>query len=375
MTNINTGLYEIPVLPLNIDLETKKILKQQSLASRALAELKGVAKTIPNEQILLNTLILQEAKDSSEIENIVTTQDDLFKTDLNMKEIEQTAKRIAAKEVLRYRQAMQLGFSKVRKAKLLTNSIIKEIQQELEQNKAGFRTLPGTRLENNVGETVYTPPQTLQEIEKYMGNLEKFINDSSLSELDPLVKLAIIHHQFESIHPFYDGNGRTGRIISVLYLVVNDLLDLPILYLSRYITHNKIEYYSLIQKIRDNSGNNNADWENWVFFILKGVEETAKQTVELVQQIKFLMDEYKGKIRDAFGTKYNHELLNNLFNHPYTKIEFIQNDLNVSRFTASKYLDLIVELKLLSKIKIGTSNYYINDRLVELLMNQGTLHG
>ena len=222
---------------------------------------------------------------------------------------------------------------------------------------------------------MYTPPQTLQEIEKYMGNLEKFINDSSLSELDPLVKLAIIHHQFESIHPFYDGNGRTGRIISVLYLVVNDLLDLPILYLSRYITHNKIEYYSLIQKIRDNSGNNNADWENWVFFILKGIEETAKQTVELVQQIKFLMDEYKGKIRDAFGTKYNHELLNNLFNHPYTKIEFIQNDLNVSRFTASKYLDLIVELKLLSKIKIGTSNYYINDRLVELLMNQGTLHG
>ena len=332
MTNINTGLYEIPVLPLNIDLETKKILKQQSLASRALAELKGVAKTIPNEQILLNTLILQEAKDSSEIENIVTTQDDLFKTDLNMEEIEQTAKRIAAKEVLRYRQAMQLGFSKVRKAKLLTNSIIKEIQQELEQNKAGFRTLPGTHLENNVGETVYTPPQTLQEIEKYMGNLEKFINDSSLSELDPLVKLAIIHHQFESIHPFYDGNGRTGRIISVLYLVVNDLLDLPILYLSRYITHNKIEYYSLIQKIRDNSGNNNADWENWVFFILKGIEETAKQTVELVQQIKFLMDEYKGKIRDAFGTKYNHELLNNLFNHPYTKIEFIQNDLNVSRF-------------------------------------------
>ena len=144
MTNINTGLYEIPVLPLNIDLETKKILKQQSLASRALAELKGVAKTIPNEQILLNTLILQEAKDSSEIENIVTTQDDLFKTDLNMEEIEQTAKRVAAKEVLRYRQAMQLGFSKVRKAKLLTNSIIKEIQQELEQNKAGFRTLPGT---------------------------------------------------------------------------------------------------------------------------------------------------------------------------------------------------------------------------------------
>ena len=180
MTNINTGLYEIPVLPLNIDLETKKILKQQSLASRALAELKGVAKTIPNEQILLNTLILQEAKDSSEIENIVTTQDDLFKTDLNMKEIEQTAKRIAAKEVLRYRQAMQLGFSKVRKAKLLTNSIIKEIQQELEQNKAGFRTLPGTRLENNVGETVYTPPQTLQEIEKY--GLQKLPKSKHLLE-------------------------------------------------------------------------------------------------------------------------------------------------------------------------------------------------
>ena len=201
--------YKIPLLPLDMDLETKPILKQLSLASRALAELKGVAKTIPNENILLNTLVLQEAKDSSEIENIVTTQDDLYKEDVEFSDTKKTVERVAAKEVLRYRQAMQSGFALVRKNKLLTNAVIKQIQQELEENRAGFRALPGTQLKNGNDEVVYTPPQTKEEIESYMTNLEKFINDSSFCELDPLIKLPIIHHQFESIHPFYDGNGRT----------------------------------------------------------------------------------------------------------------------------------------------------------------------
>lgn len=371
-----TSSYNIPELPLKIELETKEILKQLSNASRALAELKGVAKTIPNENILLNTLVLQEAKDSSEIENIVTTQDDLYKTDSEIDDIKKTVERTAAKEVLRYRQAMHAGFNLVRKNKLLTNAVIKQIQQELEENRAGFRALPGTQLKNGKDEVVYTPPQTKEEIEQCMTNLEKFINvnDSDFCDLDPLIKLAIIHHQFESIHPFYDGNGRTGRIISVLYLVTNDLLDLPILYLSRYITHNKGDYYALIQRIRDNEGHNQLDWQNWIMFMLKGIEQTAKETVILIQNIKILMDEYKIKIRDKFGIKYSHELLNNLFNHPYTKIEYLERDLQVSRFTAAKYLDDIVDLGLLSKTKIGKSNYYINDKLAELFINQADLY-
>jgi len=203
-----------------------------------------------------------------------------------------------------------------------------------------------------------------------MSNLEKFINDPALSPLDPLIKLPIIHHQFESIHPFYDGNGRTGRIISILYLVTNNLLDLPILYLSRYINHNKALYYSLIQDIRDKAPNNEKEWEAWIIFLLKGVEETANETVSLVGKISELMQEYKQKIRSAFGTKYNHELLNNLFKHPYTKIEYIVRDLEVYRLTAAKYLDELVKLGLLLKEKVGNSNYYINQRLIDLFVNR-----
>ena len=363
--------YQIPCLPLSFKFESVAIYKQLTLASRALAELKGVAKTIPNESILLNTLVLQEAKDSSEVENIVTTQDEVYQADLDIVE---TVTKTAQKEVLRYRQAMHTGFDLVRKNKLLTNAVIKQIQQELEENTAGFRAVPGTALKNERNETVYTPPQTKDEIERLMGNLESFINENSVSDLDPLVKLPIIHHQFESIHPFYDGNGRTGRIINILYLVANELLDLPILYLSRYINHNKAVYYRLIQHIRDNSPNNEADWENWIVFMLKGIEITANETVILIHEIKNLMQDYKMKIRPLFGTKYNHELLNNLFRHPYTKIEYIMRDLEVTRLTATKYLEQLVSAGLVSKIKIGTSNYYINQKLVDLFINQADLY-
>lgn len=363
--------YQIPALPLQFKFESLAMYKQLTLASRALAELKGVAKTIPNESILLNTLVLQEAKDSSEVENIVTTQDEVYQADLDMVE---TVTKTAQKEVLRYRQAMHIGFDLVRKNKLLTNAVIKQIQQELEENTAGFRSVPGTELKNNSNETVYTPPQTKDEIERLMSNLERFINDKSICELDPLVKLPIIHHQFESIHPFYDGNGWTGRIINILYLVANDLLDLPILYLSRYINHNKADYYRLIQRVRDNAPDNERDWENWIVFMLKGIEVTANETVILVQEIKKLMQDYKQKMHPLFGSKYNHELLNNLFRHPYTKIEYIMRDLEVSRLTATKYLEEIVSAGLAEKVKIGKSNYYINQQLVELFINQADLH-
>lgn len=217
--------YTIPILPLTYDLETIDVLKQLNRSNRKLAELRGVAQTIPNEAILINTLALQEAKDSSEVENIITTQDDLFKADLNMS---QNVGRLAEKEVLNYREALLAGFQEVREKGILSLNTIKNIQSHLEHNNAGFRSVPGTALKRNDGVTVYTPPQDPKEINRLMCNLENFINDDKLSSLDPLIKMAIIHHQFESIHPFYDGNGRTGRIVLILYLVIADLLDLPV---------------------------------------------------------------------------------------------------------------------------------------------------
>lgn len=358
--------YIIPTLPLPYDLETKEILRQVNRANRKLAELKGVALTIPNEQILISSLTLQEAKDSSEVENIVTTQDDLYRAELNLKE---TVINASAKEVLNYRQAMQCGFALVRKTKLLTLNYVKRIQEELECNKGGFRSGPGTTLQNQHKEIVYTPPQSKVLIEQLMHNLEQYINDPDMQDIDPLIKMAVIHHQFESIHPFYDGNGRTGRIISILYLVINNLLDLPILYLSRYITRNKGEYYRLIQAVRDAGENNWKEWEQWILFMLKGVETTAEETIWLIKGMSQLMAEYKSVLRPLFGRQYKHELLNNLFYHPYTKIEFIQQDLLIQRKTATKYLDMIVETGLLKKVKIKHTNYYMNVRLIELFMN------
>ena len=358
-------MYIIPNLPLPYDLETKAVLKQLNKANKMLAELKGLATTIPNEQILISSLTLQEAKESSEVENIVTTQDDLYRASVSINQELQSA---ATKEVLNYREALQHGFNLVRKRQLLTNNVIKEIQERLEYNRAGFRTVPGTALKRNDGTIVYTPPQDANEIAEYMKNLERFINDDSMCDFDPLVKMAIIHHQFESIHPFYDGNGRTGRIINVLYIVQNRLLDLPILYLSRYITRNKAEYYRLIQAIRDKNSDNASEWEEWILFMLRAVEETAFDTINLVKGIGKLMVEYKNILRPLFGKYYKHELLNNLFFHPYTKLEYFQRDMSITRQTASKYLDKIVSTGLLEKIKLGRENYYVNKGLMALFL-------
>lgn len=358
--------YNIPKLPLDFDFETKAIMRQVTKSNRRLAELKGVALTIPNENILLSSLVLQEALDSSAVENIVTTSDELYRAELDIKGGLTNA---ATKEVLNYREAMQVGFDMVRRNRLLTLNDIKQIQKTLEHNNAGFRTVPGTKLKSSKGEVVYIPPQSGEDVARYMSNLEQYINDPEIHDIDPLIKMAIIHHQFESIHPFYDGNGRTGRILAILYLVVNDLLDLPILYLSRYITHNKGEYYRLIQRIRDNAPDNAEDWEKWILFMLKGMEETAIETIRLVKSISALMAKYKNILKPLFGKQYKHELLNNLFFHPYTKIEFMERDMSVQRKTAAKYLDTIVsETGLLQKQKLGRSNYYINTELMELFI-------
>ncbi len=358
--------YIIPTLPLPYDLESVAVLKQLNKANKKLAELKGVARTIPNENILISMLALQEAKDSSAVENIVTTQDDLYQAGVsdNFRIINP-----ATKEVLRYREAIFVGFEMVRKNKILSNNVIKKVQEIVKLNNAGFLVSPSKALVNQSdGRVIYTPPQDIHEVNEKMDNLEAFINNPGLSNLDPLIKMAIIHHQFESIHPFGDGNGRTGRIVNILYLVITDLLDLPILYLSRYITHHKGEYYHLIQAIRDKNTDNAKEWEDWILFILKGVEETAGNTIELVKGISLLMSRYKNILRPLFDKAYKHELINNLFFHPYTKIEYMQHDMMVQRKTAAKYLDKIVEVGLLEKVKRGRENYYINVKLCNLFL-------
>ncbi|MCA6215038.1 Fic family protein [Ideonella sp. B7] len=338
--------------------DTPAILKRLASASRQLAELKGMAATIPNQGILINTLGLQEAKDSSEIENIVTTHDDLFREESNS----EAAITLAAKEVLRYRQALRVGFDLVQAQGLLTVNHIISIQRELERNQAGLRKLPGTALKDGGGRTVYTPPQEPAEIERLMGDLERFINDPGLFAADPLIKMALIHHQFESIHPFYDGNGRTGRIVNVLYLVKEGLLDIPVLYLSQHIVRTKARYYELLQRVRDQD-----HWEDWVLYMLEGVEATARQTMRTIAAIREVLLDYKHRIR-ADHRFYSQDLINNLFMHPYTKIEFLQRDLGVSRVTATKYLDTLAAAGFVRKLKIGRGNYYINEALHRILV-------
>lgn len=349
----------VKLLPPNVDLETKEVLKKLVSAKSALAELKGVAASIPNESILLNTLTLQEAKESSAIENIITTHDDIFQSDI----FTQQFKSAAAKEVYSYANALRKGFELVKKNGFITKNYILEIQREIEGNNAGFRRQPGTNLINDLtGEVVYTPPQDYDSIVTLMDNLEKFVNEGGMFDVDPLIKMAIIHHQFESIHPFYDGNGRTGRIINILYLIQCGLLNLPVLYLSRYIIKHKGEYYRLLQDVRLE-----GVWTEWVLFMLTGVEETSYQTIELINEIKKLMMQYKHKIRSELPRIYSQDLINNLFKHPYTKIEFIMKELRVSRLTATKYLEKLVDIDLVVKQKIGRDNFYINVPLFALL--------
>ncbi len=345
-------------LPYAEDLETKSILKQLPAAHAALAELKGIVRSIPNQIILLNTLGIQEAKDSSSVENIITTHDELYKANLDF-EVNTSPD---VKEVQNYVAAMKRGFELLQTRGLLTNQTILKIQETLEGNNAGFRKLPGTALKNaQTGEIVYLPPQDPNEILSLMANLEQFINDPELSDYDPLVKMAIIHYQFESIHPFYDGNGRTGRILNILYLIMTGLQKLPILYLSSHIIRNKPDYYRLLQGVREN-----GDWESWISYMIQGVENTARETILLIEELKILIAEMQVLLRTRYKF-YSQELLNNLFEHPYTKIEFLVRDLGVSRITAANYLNQLAADGVLRKERLGTGNYYVNERLFELL--------
>src|SRR5574344_872741 len=346
------------LLPFNdVDLKTPKILEALNEASRSLAELKGFANSIPNQHILINAITINEAKDSSAIENIVTTHDSIYKvlTESGFKEA-------AAKEVVDYRSAIWSGYETIKDKSFINTNVLVKLQGMIEHNSAEIRKTPGTKLLNSItGEIVYIPPQEEKEIRDLLKNLEDYMNDNS-DDIDPLIKMALIHYQFESIHPFYDGNGRTGRILNILYLVLNGLLDSPILYLSNYINSNKNEYYRLFKSVREDN-----NYEDWILYILKGIEETSKHTIELIKQIMNEMDSYKKEFTQKLPKIYSDELLESLFYEVYTRIGYIEDKCGVTRQTASTYLNQLTEVGLLEYEKVGRESIYKNTRLIELL--------
>ena len=348
------------LLPFNdFDLKTPRILEALNEASRSLAELKGFANSIPNQHILINAITINESKDSCEIENIVTTHDSIYKflTKSGFKDAR-------AKEVIDYRNAIWHGYEIIKEKGFISTNVLVELQGMIEHNKAGVRKNPGTKLVNSkTGEVIYTPPQEEKEIRDLLTNLEDYINEND-DEVDPLIKMALIHYQFESIHPFYDGNGRTGRILNVLYLVLNNLLDSPILYLSNYINKNKDQYYKLFNKFRENN-----NYEEWIIYILKGIKETSKNTIELIKLIQNEMESYKEEFMTKLPKIYSDELLDSLFFEVYTRINYIEDICGVTRQTAATYLNSLVDAGLLEFEKVGRESIYKNTRLINLLID------
>ena len=351
----------LPFLPPTVDLESKAVLKKCALAHKHLAELKGFAGKIPNQNILINAIGLQEAKDSSAIENITTTHDELYRAHLSDREDISPQ----AKEVKRYAQAILHGHGLVQKRGLLTVNDICAIQRILEGNDAGLRSQAGTKLRNTAtGNIVYTPPQTLTDIQTLMTNLQAIINDETAwPDIDPLIKMAAIHYQFESIHPFFDGNGRTGRIINVLYLVLKGLLNAPVLYLSRYIIAHKSLYYQRFQQMQAHH-----EWEPFVMFMLDAVIETSIAANQTIRKIDDAMHHCKATIRNEMKSRfYSRDLVDALFLFPYTRIEHLRDCLGISRLTATRYLNALTETRLLRKLQHGRNYYFVNEALFTIL--------
>ncbi|MEE8553853.1 MAG: Fic/DOC family N-terminal domain-containing protein [Desulfobacterales bacterium] len=349
---------DLPLLPPETEIETKAVLKKTISAGRALAELKGLGETIPKQSILVNSLILQEAKASSEIENIITTNDALFRA------FSAKTSRVdpATKEVLRYREALWKGFHDIRERPLMTTNLFIEIVQTIRGNRAGIRNTPGTKIANAVtGEVIFTPPEGEAIIRNKLKNLEDYIHEEG--EVDPLTKLAIIHYQFESIHPFTDGNGRTGRIVNILYLVLLELLDLPVLYLSKYIIEKKNDYYRLIRRVTEY-----GEWKPWILYMLDAVEKTALITKEKIIQIRDLMNETLVFTKQKLPPRvYSKELIELLFNQPYAKGQFLVDAGIAKRKTAASYLKELEKIGMLKQYKMGKENLFLNVKLYELL--------
>lgn len=348
---------DLPLLPPDIQLSAQ-IYNKAIKANKALAELKGIADIIPDQSIILNSLILREAKDSSEIENIITMRDDLYRAF----SAEKDDSNPAVKEVLNYKEALWNGYELIRDRKIITTNILNKIQEVLIKNKAGIRSQPGTALKNTrTGEIIYTPPFGKDIIEDKLKNLEEYINISD-DDTDPLIKMAIAHYQLESIHPYYDGNGRTGRILNVLYLIQQELLNLPILYLSSYLIKRKWDYYKGLSAVRDNN-----QWKEWIMYMLDAVENTSKDTIKTIRGVRQLLDDTIEKVKTELPKIYSKELVEVLFHQPYCKIaHLVENDI-VTRFAASKYLKLLEEIGVLRGEKVGRENLFINIRLYELL--------
>lgn len=342
------------VPPAPEEYESIELWKQEGAARSAIAELKGLANIIPNQSILINAIVLQESKDSSEVENIITTKDKLYQAISVSKAVDSETK-----EVMYYREALNEGWARVKRQGYISINDIIEIQKILIKNDTGIRKTPGTVLQNgSTGEVMYSPPDDPEILSNLLGNLAEYLNDDENS----LIKLGIIHYQFESIHPFYDGNGRAGRILNILYLLLKSYLDIPILYLSSYIIKNKAEYYRLLRGVTSDN-----DWGRWIQYILKGIEVTATETIEKIKKIKKLLDERIEYIKERSPKIYSKELVELLFENPYCKVEFLVNGIGVERKTASAYLHRLTELRVLELKKIGRENIFINSELMDIL--------
>lgn len=358
--NHNIPYNSLPDLPPAESLETIELFKLTIEANKLLAELKGYCQTLPNPNLLLNTIVLQESKESSAIENIVTTQDELYKASLGA---DDAFNNPASKEVLLYRQAMYWGLEEMQKKSLITTNLLVGIMQKLKQTDAGIRNVPGTKLANpNNNHIVYTPPEGEGLLRDKLGQLEIFINDDTYSSLDPLIKMALIHYQFEAIHPFAGGNGRTGRILNVLYLINKDLIGLPVLYLSYYIIQHKADYYRLLREVTEKQ-----NWIEWVSFILKGVASTASITLQKINAILELKKQTEGLIKETLKASYTREFADLLFSYPYIKIKILEQNNIAKRQTASEYLKKLVTVGILKPLKMGKEVYYINVRLMDIL--------
>lgn len=352
----NQPYNDLPVLPPGVELENKAVLKQAIAANRVLANLRGLAAQIPNQGMLISSIVLQEARLSSEIENIVTTNDELYRADADA----DGRTDAHTKEVLRYREALYHGFHALKNRPLTTNLFV-EIVQRIKQSDMQVRAIPGTALQNKLGEVVYTPPVGDAVIRDKLSNLEKFIHADD--DLDPLVKMAVMHYQFEAIHPFPDGNGRTGRILNLLFLVEKGLLDVPVMFLSRYIIANRAAYYEGLRRVTELN-----EWENWLLYMLKAVESTAQQTFDQVTRIRALMEKVREKVQREAPGVYSKDLVEAIFMHPYTKIQFLVEKGIAKRQTASGYLQTLAGLGVLRESKQGREKYYINDALLEELV-------
>jgi len=346
---------DLPLLPPSVMLETAAILKKAIAANRRLAELKGLVNAIPNQSILLNGIVLQEARLSSEIENIVTTNDELYRAAAD----EKLTVDPHSKEVLRYRQALWHGFQLLEKKPLSANLFI-EIVNIIKDKNIGIRRMPGTKIAASKGEIIYTPPEGESVIRDKLSNLEKFLHAED--DLDPLIKLAVLHYQFEAIHPFIDGNGRTGRIINILFLIEKKLLEKPILFLSHYILRNRSEYYEGLRRVTEH-----GDWDSWVMYMLDAIETTALETQQRVSGIRTLMEKTTKQIKTDASKIYSKDLIDIMFEHPYCKIQFLEQAGLAKRQTAASYLRTLEQLGLLRSVKFGREQYYINDALVKVL--------